>query len=66
VRKFIFNTTVPSALFGVVGVAQATRKGPRDWRLVLLWISWGLTVAIAVGTVVKETRERELDRELED
>jgi hypothetical protein len=63
VRRFIFNTTVPSALFGLFGLAQATRKGPRDWRLILLWVSWGLTVAIAVGTIIKEA---EASNELED
>jgi hypothetical protein len=62
-RKFIFNTSILSALFGVWGVAQATRKGPRDWRLILMWVSWGLTVAIAVGTVITEANA---SRELED
>lgn len=54
-RRFLFNTSILSAVFGVFGVAQATRRGPRDWRLILMWISWGLTVAIAVGTVMKAT-----------
>lgn len=53
-RRFIFNTSIISAIFGGWGTVQATRHGPRDWRLVLMWISWGLTVAIAVGTVIKE------------
>ncbi len=54
-RRFLFNSSILSAVFGVFGVAQATRRGPRDWRLILMWISWGLTVAIAVGTVMKAT-----------
>ena len=62
-RKFLFNTTLLSALFGGWGVVQATRNGPRDWRLILMWISWGLTVAIAVGTVIKQA---ETSNELED
>jgi hypothetical protein len=56
VRKFIFNTSILSALFGVWGVVQATRKGPRDWRLILVWISWGIAVALAVGSVIEQTR----------
>ena len=61
-RKFIFSTSVLGSLFGGVGVVQATRNGPRDWRLILMWVSWGLTVAIAVGTVVKEAQtQNELD-----
>lgn len=59
VRKFILNTSVLGSLFGAVGVIQATRRGPRDWRLILMWISWGCSVAIAVGTVVEESKKTE-------
>ncbi len=52
-RKFIFSGTMLSAIFGGMSTIQATRKGPRNWRLLLMWISWGLTVAIAAGTVIK-------------
>ncbi|TQL47495.1 hypothetical protein FB562_0558 [Homoserinimonas aerilata] len=58
-RKFIFSSTMLSAIFGGLGTVQATARGPRDWRLILMWISWGLTVAIAAGTVIKNTQERE-------
>ncbi len=58
-RKFILNASVLSSLFGAFGVVQATRKGPRDWRLVLMWISWAITVAIAVGTVIEKDRDAE-------
>ena len=64
-RKFIFSTTVLGAVFGGWSTLQATRKGPRDWRLILMWVSWGLTVAIAVGTVLKESEDAPLDQ-LED
>jgi len=60
-RKFIFNFSVLSALFGAVGLTKSTAQGPRDWRLILLWIAWGINVAIAVGTVVEETRDQELE-----
>ncbi len=60
-RKFIFNTSVLSSLFGAVGVIQATRKGPRDWRLILMWVGWACSVAIAVGTVVDEQKKNELE-----
>jgi hypothetical protein len=60
-RKFIFNSSVVSALFGAVGVLKTTKEGPRDWRLILMWISWGITVAIAIGTVIQESDSLELD-----
>lgn len=60
-RKFIFSGTMLSALFGGWSTVKATRQGPRDWRLALMWIIWGLTVAIAAGTVLKERDIDELE-----
>jgi hypothetical protein len=62
VRKYIFSGTFLSAVFGGLGALQTTRKGPRDWRLILMWISWGLSVAIAVGTVIEDTNNAEGER----
>lgn len=56
-RRFLFNTTLVSSLFSGWGTVQATRRGPRDWRLALMWVSWIATVAIAVGTIVKEAQD---------
>jgi hypothetical protein len=60
-RKFIFSTTVLGAVFGGWTTLQQTRRGPRDWRLILMWLSWALTVAIAVGTVAENSRTHELE-----
>lgn len=60
-RKFLFSTQILGALFGGWTTVQATRKGPRDWRLILMWLSWGLTVAIAVGSVIEDAKDNELD-----
>lgn len=56
-RRYIFSSSVISAIFGGWSILQSTRQGPRDWRLVLMWLSWGLTLAIAVGTVIDEARD---------
>ena len=58
-RKFLFNTSVLSALFSAIGVVRATDKGPRDWRLILMWVSWAASLAIAIGTVVEDTKDAE-------
>lgn len=50
-----------SAVFGGWSTVQATRKGPRDWRLAAMWLIWGLTVAVAVGTVLKDHEIDELE-----
>ncbi len=61
VRRFIFNTSVIGAFFGVFGVIQSTKRGPRDWRLGLAWLGWGITAAIAIGTVIEESKTEELE-----
>jgi len=60
VRKFIFSSSVISAIFSGWSTLQMTRQGPRDWRLILMWVSWGLSLAIAIGTVLDESND---DRE---
>jgi hypothetical protein len=67
VRKFILNPGFLAALASGIGVVKMTREGPRDWRLGLLWASWGIGVALAVGSVIdedKRVRAEELDRSL--
>lgn len=56
-RKFIFSSSVISALFSGWSTLQMTRQGPRDWRLALMWLSWALSLAIAIGTVLDEANE---------
>jgi len=57
-RKFLFNSAMLGVVAGGWNIVQATRHGPRDWRLVLTWIGWGLSVAVAVGNVVKDADEK--------
>jgi hypothetical protein len=59
VRKFIFNGSILSAVFGGISAFRATKKGPRDWRTALLWISWAATLASAVGTVIIDAKHAE-------
>lgn len=59
-RKILFNGAVLGAAFSAVSVINATRNGPRDWRLTLMWVSWGISVAVAVGSVIEESREQSL------
>jgi hypothetical protein len=59
-RKYLFSGAVISAIFGAVGVIKATASGPRDWRLLLMWISWAASLAIAIGTVADEEKRAEL------
>ena len=62
-RKFIFSGTLISAVIGGWGTLQTTRKGPRDWRLLLMWVSWAITVVIAVDSVLERSRTAEEQEE---
>lgn len=61
-RKFLFNGAMIGVVAGGWNILQATRHGPRDWRLLLTWIGWGLSVAVAVGNVVKDADEKSVTR----
>ncbi|BDZ51247.1 hypothetical protein GCM10025867_34880 [Frondihabitans sucicola] len=50
-RKFLFNGAIISAAFSGISAFRATKAGPRDWRLALLWLAWAASTAIAVGNV---------------
>lgn len=56
-RKFIFNGSVIGAVIGLVSTVQATKSGWKDWRVPLMWVSAGISVAIAVGTVIDESQK---------
>lgn len=56
-RKYIFNGSVLGAVFGAWSVIQTTKHGPRDWRLVLSWVAWASTLAVAIGTVREQSAE---------
>ena len=59
-RKYLFSGAVITSIFGGIGVIKATASGPRDWRLLLMWISWAASLAIAIGTVADESKRAEL------
>jgi hypothetical protein len=57
-RKFLFNSAMIGVVAGGWNIVQATRHGPRDWRLVLTWIGWGISVAVAVGNVMQDADDK--------
>jgi hypothetical protein len=62
-RKFIFSGSIIGAVFGGISAYRATKDGPRDWRTVLLWISWGATLATAIGTVMIDAKRAEQEED---
>jgi hypothetical protein len=58
-RKFLFSPSVWSSVFAGISVARSTTSGPRDWRLILQWVVWGATVALAVDSVNQRSKNAE-------
>ena len=56
-RKYLFNGAVISAAVGLWTTVRSSQNGPRDWRLPLMWINAAISLALAVGAVVQESRE---------
>lgn len=56
-RKYLFNGAVISAAIGLWTTIQSSKSGPRDWRIPLMWINAGISLALAVGAVLQESKE---------
>lgn len=57
-RKYLLNSAVLGSAFGAVNLLKATKTGPRDWRLALLWLGWICSLALALGAVSQESDEK--------
>ena len=51
-RKYLMNGAIISAVVSGVSALRQQRKAEvTDWRTYLTWVAWGLTLAVAIGTV---------------
>ncbi|KQR25024.1 MULTISPECIES: hypothetical protein [Microbacterium] len=58
-RQYIFGTGLLSAITGGVTLLRGLKNDePFTWRTALAWLSWGITLALAVGAVVDTRRAR--------
>ncbi|QLD13113.1 hypothetical protein [Microbacterium oleivorans] len=56
-RKYLFGTGLLSAITGGVTLLRSARSDePFTWRTALAWLSWGITFALAIGSVVDSYR----------
>jgi len=60
-RKYIFNGAMLGVILGGWGMLRTTKKGPRDWRIGLMWLSWVVGAVAAVDAVVTQARARQID-----
>jgi cytochrome c-type biogenesis protein CcmH/NrfF len=61
VRRFLLSGSFISAVIAGLGLLRKTLVGPRDWRTLLLWASWVISVVLAVAAI--NDRRRYVDDE---
>lgn len=56
-RKYLFGTGLITAFTGGMTLLRGLRENePFTWRTALAWLSWGITLALAIGAVVDVRR----------
>jgi hypothetical protein len=56
-RKYLFGTGLITAVMGGVTLLRGLRSEERfTWRTALAWLSWGITLALAIGAIVDARR----------
>lgn len=56
-RKYLFGTGIITAVTSGMALLRGLRGGePFTWRQALAWLSWGITLALSVGTIVDTYR----------
>ncbi|GAA3020629.1 hypothetical protein [Microbacterium dextranolyticum] len=56
-RKYLFGTGIISAVTSGLTLLRGARGDvPFTWRQALAWLSWGITLALAIGTIVDTYR----------
>ena len=58
-RTYLFGTGIIGAATSGLSLLRGLRGNePFTWRTALAWLSWGITLALAIGAIVDLRRER--------
>ena len=56
-RKYVFGTGIIGAVTSGLALLRGIREGERfTWRTAIAWLSWGMTLALAIGAIVDTRR----------
>lgn len=57
-RKYLFGTGIIGAVMGGLTLLRALRESeePFTWRTALAWVSWAITLTLAIGAIVDTAR----------
>ncbi|MFH8250279.1 hypothetical protein ACH3VR_07935 [Microbacterium sp. B2969] len=52
-RKYLFGTGLFGVILGGVGLLRAVRgNAPFTWRVALAFVSWAISLTLAIGTII--------------
>ncbi|WP_217183681.1 hypothetical protein [Streptomyces sp. AC495_CC817] len=54
--RYLFGTGLIGAITAGATLLRGSRETPITWRAVLAWVSWGITLALAIGSIVDMRR----------
>ncbi|MGF3055581.1 hypothetical protein [Microbacterium sp. YY-01] len=57
--RYLFGTGLIGAITAGYSLLKGTRDAPITWRAVLAWLSWAITLALAIGTIVDMRRDEQ-------
>lgn len=57
--RYLFSTGLFAAVTAGISLLRGTREAPITWRAVLAWLSWGITLALAIGAVIDTRRDEQ-------
>ena len=58
-RKYLFGTGLLTAIMGGITLLRGLRSDEGfTWRTALAWVSWGISLVLAIGAVVDTRRAR--------
>lgn len=55
--RYLFGTGLIGAITAGISLLRGTREAPITWRAALAWLSWGITLALAIGAAVDMRRD---------
>lgn len=56
-RKYLFGTGIIGAFTSGMALLRGVRGEQFTWRTAIAMLSWGLTLALAIGSIVEVRRE---------
>jgi hypothetical protein len=55
-RKYLFGTGIIGAVMSGLTLLRGSRDAQFTWREALAWLSWGITLALAIGSIIDTRR----------